>query len=151
MADGAVLTKIDDDDLYGPNYLRDLLYALRFSGAEVVGKQAHYMHLEARNVTILRHPEREHRWTSFVMGPTITGIREVFESVPFIAKNRGEDTAFLTAVAENGGRIYSADRFNFTQVRSGNVSSHAWDISDRFLLARGDVKFFGRGEEHIFF
>lgn len=150
-ADGTVLTKIDDDDIYGANYLRDLLFALRFSGADVVGKQAHYMHLEARNATILRSPEREHRWTTFVMGPTITGSREVFESVPFITENRGEDTAFLTTVAENGGRIYSADRFNFTQMRSGNVEGHAWDITDRSLLARGDVKFFGRGEEHIFF
>lgn len=146
---GAVLTKIDDDDLYGENYLRDLLHAMRYSGADIVGKQAHYMHLAARNATILRNPEREHRWSTFVMGPTITGHRNIFEEVPFISENRGEDTTFLTTIAENGGRIYSADRYNFTQMRSGNTNSHAWDMDDAALLARADVKFFGRGSEHI--
>lgn len=36
-ADGEVLSKMDDDDLYGVHYLRDLLHALGYSGAQVVG------------------------------------------------------------------------------------------------------------------
>ncbi|MEK8227732.1 hypothetical protein NKG05_18930 [Oerskovia sp. M15] len=45
-ADGDVVAKMDDDDLYGPQYLSDQLYAMAYSGAEVVGKQAHYMYVE---------------------------------------------------------------------------------------------------------
>src|SRR5690606_26915183 len=36
-ADGDVVAKIDDDDLYGQQYLSDQLYALMYSGADVVG------------------------------------------------------------------------------------------------------------------
>src|SRR5699024_7191058 len=41
-ADGVVCAKMDDDDLYGEFYLHDLLRAREFSGADVVGKHAHY-------------------------------------------------------------------------------------------------------------
>ena len=89
----------------------------------------------------------EHRMTRFVMGPTITASREVFEAHPFEALNRGEDTAFLKAVSTAGGSIYSADRFNFCQYRKGE--GHTWDASDEELAASGEIKFFGAPKEHI--
>ena len=46
-ASGEVVAKMDDDDLYGPHYLSDQLHALDYSGAALVGKQAHHMYLEA--------------------------------------------------------------------------------------------------------
>ena len=109
-AAGEVLTKMDDDDYYGPDYLADLLYALDFSKADVVGKLAHHMHFSANRATVLRMPHREHTFSRLVMGPTITAKRTVFEAHPFEARNRGEDTAFLKAVTAAGGSIYSADR-----------------------------------------
>ncbi len=147
VSTGQVLTKMDDDDYYGPRYLLDLLHALDYSKADVVGKQAHYMYFESNNATALRISHMEHRMTRFVMGPTITASREVFESHPFEALNRGEDTAFLKAVSTAGGSIYSADRFNFCQYRKGE--GHTWDASDEELAASGEIKFFGAPKEHI--
>src|SRR5690606_6699697 len=69
-ADGDVVAKMDDDDLYGPHYLADQLRALDFSGADVVGKQAHHMLLKGTDCLLVRFPEREHRFTDMVMGPT---------------------------------------------------------------------------------
>ncbi|MCQ2000397.1 glycosyltransferase family protein [Arthrobacter zhaoxinii] len=146
-AGGEVLSKMDDDDLYSPNYLRDLVAALQFSRADVVGKQAHYMYLAERNATLLRFADREHRFTTSVMGPTITARREVFEGMPFAPLNRGEDTQFLKAVRADGGRIYASDRFNYAQFRG--VGNHTWAISDTALLASGEIKFFGKPEEQI--
>jgi spore maturation protein CgeB len=149
-ADGDVVAKIDDDDLYGPQYLSDQLYALAYSGANVVGKQAHYMYLEGPDATILRFADREHRYTDRVMGPTIVAARETASSVRFRALPRGEDTAFLEDVVEAGGTVYSADRFNFVQVRSA-VGGHSWDVTDTELLASGEVKHYGRAATHVFF
>jgi spore maturation protein CgeB len=143
----AVLTKMDDDDYYGPRYLLDMLHALDFSKADVVGKQAHYMHFATTQATVLRIPHMEHRLTRFVVGPTITARREVFENNPFEAINRGEDTAFLRAVTTAGGSIYSADRYNFCQMRQGD--GHTWDVSDEELAASGEIKFFGDPKDHI--
>ena len=88
-ADGDVVAKVDDDDLYGRHYLLDQLHALDYSAAQVVGKQAHHMYLEAQDVTILRFPEREHRYTDLVMGPTIVAPRDVARAHPFAAVSRG--------------------------------------------------------------
>ncbi|UQN28082.1 glycosyltransferase family protein [Brachybacterium kimchii] len=149
-ADGDVLTKMDDDDLYGPWYLHDLLRALEFSGADLVGKHAHYMHLRGPDATLLRFPWMEHRFTDRVMGPTITAPREMFTAHPFQDVSRGEDTGFLEDVSRAGGRIYSADRFNFTQVRTaGEAHSHAWSMSEQALLATADVAWFGRNQRHV--
>lgn len=146
-ASGDVLTKMDDDDHYGPNYLSDQLFALEFSRADIVGKQAHYMHLTASNATILRFGHKEHRFTNFVMGPTIMGRKQTFLHIPFQHLGRGEDTSFLRTAQKAGLQIYSADRYNFYQVRSGD--GHTWDVKDAVLLASGELKFYGEPSEHI--
>ncbi|MFJ3404448.1 glycosyltransferase [Promicromonospora sp. NPDC090134] len=149
-ADGDVVAKIDDDDLYGPQYLSDQLYALAYSGADVVGKQAHYMYLEGADATILRFADREHRYTDRVMGPTIVAARETASTVGFRPLGSGEDTAFLTDLVEAGGIVYAADRFNFIQVRS-DPGGHAWSVTEAELLASGELQHYGRAATHVMF
>lgn len=144
---GSVLTKMDDDDYYAPHYLLDLLHALEYSGADVVGKQSHYMHFTNSRITVLRAGHMEHKFGRMVMGPTITARREIFEAHPFQPRNRGEDTAFLASVAEANRSIYSADRFNYCQMRSG--AGHTWTVADDELAASGNIQIFGNPREHI--
>ncbi|MDT0165796.1 glycosyltransferase [Actinotalea sp. AC32] len=149
-AGGDVLAKMDDDDVYGPRYLSDQVHALGYSGADVVGKQAHYMHLVERDTLLLRFAEKEHRFTDLVMGPTIVARRDVLRDVPFAAVGLGEDTQLLRDVVDRGGRVYSADRFNFVQVRRSDAA-HTWTPSDAELLATGEVVMFGDGATHVVF
>lgn len=149
-ADSDFIAKIDDDDIYGENYLADAVNALRYSGADLVGKQAHYMYLEGSNRTLLRMPDREHRFTDLVMGPTMLGTREVWKELGFADLRRGEDTDFQRRAAEAGARIYSADRFNFMQMRSA-VQGHTWQAGESELAATGEVQYFGRNDAHVFF
>jgi hypothetical protein len=148
-ADGSVCTKMDDDDLYGPWYLHDLLQAKAFSRADVVGKHAHYMYLEGADATLLRFPWMEHRFTDRVMGPTITADRDQFLEHPFPDVSRGEDTGFLEAVSQAGGKIYGTDRYNFTQVRTARADHHSWNAADEHLMASADVAWYGRNEGHV--
>lgn len=149
-ADGDVVAKMDDDDLYGPHYLADQLAALRYSGASLVGKQAHFMHLAHRDVLLLRFPEREHKFTNLVMGPTMVGHAEVFRTIGFSSVPRGEDTDFQSRLLAEGGAVYSADRFNFIQMRRGD-GAHTWDADDALLLANGEVHSYGIPRKHVFF
>jgi hypothetical protein len=150
-AGGDVVAKMDDDDLYGPHYLSDQLYALDYSGADVVGKQAHYVRLETPDVTLLRFGEREHRLTDFVMGPTLVTRRGTALDVPFPPVGRGEDTGFLRAVVDGGGSVYSADRFNFVQVRRSGQGAHTWAVTESELMASGEVRSFGFSSAHVMF
>ncbi|MCC9196201.1 glycosyltransferase [Arthrobacter sp. zg-Y820] len=145
-ATGDVVAKMDDDDHYGPHYLSDQLHALAYSGADIVGKQAHYMHLRSSNATVLRFGHREHRYTDFVMGPTIVARRSLVLELPFPALGLGEDTGFLRQAAAAGKRIYSTDRFNYFQVRE--ATGHTWQIDDATLVASGDLRFYGGPREH---
>ena len=147
---GDFVAKMDDDDLYGCHYLADQINALRYSGADLVGKQAHYMYLEGSNRTLLRMADREHRFTDIVMGPTLLGTRTLFEENRFANRSRGEDTDFLNRVGQAGARIYSADRFNFVQMRSAGAG-HTWKANDLELAASGTVQWFGRNDHHVFF
>ncbi|MHA7271804.1 glycosyltransferase family protein [Arthrobacter sp. TMT4-20] len=144
---GAVLTKMDDDDFYGPHYLLDQLGALNYSGAQVVGKQAHYMYLQSHDATVLRFAHKEHRFTGMIMGPTILASRSVFDDFPFEQRSIGEDTAFLGAVTAASGKLYSSDRFNYYQQR--NESGHTWQISDYEIMASSDIVFYGKPDHHV--
>jgi spore maturation protein CgeB len=148
-AEGDVLTKMDDDDYYGKNYLSDLLHALNFSGADLVGKAATYFYFESKDATILSYGAHEHRFTDFVRGATLTAPAEVFRENRFEALGRSEDSTFLKSVKAGGGRIYAADRFNYFVRRSADVSSHTWQVADDELFATGDAEVFGDPIAHV--
>lgn len=148
-ADGRLATKWDDDDLYSPLYLADQVNAMMYSEAHVVGKRAHYMHLSGPGATILRNPHLEHRFVSAVSGPTIFAATETFRAFPFAPVQRGEDSAFLSDVVEAGAKIYSADRFNYCQMRGADASLHTWPITNEELLASSKIQFFGSPADHI--
>ncbi|MEK8227733.1 hypothetical protein NKG05_18935 [Oerskovia sp. M15] len=100
------------------------------------------------DATLLRFADRERRFTDRVMGPTIVAQRGVAAATPFHDVGRGEDSAFLRDAVDAGMRVYSADRFNFVQVRSGSAA-HTWTVSDAELLASGRVEFYGRADSHV--
>ncbi|MBN9645295.1 glycosyltransferase [Corynebacterium sp. CCM 8862] len=146
-SDGEVIAKWDDDDIYGPHYLEDQLNALMFSAADVVGKQAHFTWLEQRGLTALTSPEREHKFTHFVAGPTLVFPRETAQKHRFLDVSTGEDTAFLRSVVAAEGRIYTADRFNFIRIRGGE--GHTWRRPDNEFLANSRVISFDDITVHV--
>lgn len=148
-ANGQVLAKFDDDDFYGPNYLLDQLNALHYSGAGLVGKECSYLYDAELDLMIRRRPEREHRFTSFVAGPTFVGYSEVFRAHPFADRSTGEDTQFLHDLADDNIKIYASDRFNFLQMR--NKTGHTWNVSGSELLANGTVEVVGLHVEQVIF
>ena len=147
-ATGDYIAKMDDDDLYAPDYLRDQVNALRFSGATVVGKQASYLYLEESDELVLRKQWREHLWTDMVLGATLVARRVTFEEIKFQDLEHGEDTRFLRDVIARGGHIYSSDRFNYIQIRSSGI--HTWDVSSAELKRNGQVETFGLNTKHVF-
>lgn len=133
-ADGDVLTKFDDDDFYGPEYLADFLDARRFSGSQLLGKQSHFVKSSDQEGLALMYPAQENSYTRLVMGPTLTGDREVFERIRFADRSLGEDTDFQKRASQEGIAIFSADRFNYVMNRRD--SGHTWQMETDRLTNR---------------
>jgi spore maturation protein CgeB len=148
-ASGDLVAKVDDDNFYGTHYLTDLVRALDYSGADVVGKWAHLVHLESSGATLLRFERAEHRFVEQVQGGTLLMRRAVAERIGFEDLPRRVDTTFLAKVRAAGLTVYAADRFNFVSVRRADPGSHTWPISDKELMARSSrLLFYGDPTSH---
>ena len=134
VAAGEYVAKMDDDDYYGQRYLSDSVLAASFSDAEVVGKGIHFVYLESSDTTALYERTSEHTYMAFVRGATLFIRTEVVKEFPFDSVSIKEDTNFQRTVTRAGCRIYSADRFNFVQVRGRSLSDHTTQTLDAELL-----------------
>jgi hypothetical protein len=123
--------------------------ALDYSGADVVGKWAHLVHLEATGATLLRFAHAEHRFVEQVQGGTLLMRRDLAERIGFEDLPRRVDTTFLAGVRRAGFTVYAADRFNFVSVRRPDPGSHTWPITDKEIMARSSrLLFYGDPYAH---
>ena len=76
-----IISKFDDDDYYGPNYLVDLVNAFKYTEASIVGKYSVYFNLEEHDSLVLRFPSHENRYIKYVSGSTLTFKKEIFKDL----------------------------------------------------------------------
>ena len=83
QSSGSLLTKFDDDDLYGPEHLWDLVLAHEYSRADLVGKGAEFVHLEGSDVTLHRFRGGGERYitTESIAGGALMITRHCFDAV----------------------------------------------------------------------
>jgi spore maturation protein CgeB len=148
-ADGDLIAKMDDDDIYGEHYLSDLVPAFSYTDAGIVGKRACYVQLRAINATLLSKPELEHSYCSLVRGGTILASGDVLRGLRFDHVPRGSDTMLMRRAKGQGVRIYSADRFNYVYVRNADPNAHTFQVNDTELLKQARVEFYGPPEHHV--
>ncbi|MEU3309393.1 glycosyltransferase family 2 protein, partial [Nocardiopsis sp. NPDC006832] len=105
-ASGSLVAKMDDDDWYGPDHLSDLVWARRYSGADLVGCATEYYHLEQLDLTV-RRPVRSERFARHVTGAAMLTDRTVMEEVGgFRPWKVDEDAGLLDDIRVMGGAIY---------------------------------------------
>jgi len=130
--DARFVAKFDDDDLYGPDYLTDALRAHAYAGAGVVGKHTYYTSMSDSGETHLRFPGHEFRYSGTLAGGTLVIDRERVGDQRFDDISLGEDRAFIARCHRRGISTFSADRFNFTQVRGAH---NTWQMADDEFLS----------------
>lgn len=139
MSNYPYISKFDDDDYYAPNYLTDILNAFKYTEADVVGKLTVYGYLEKNNSLIIRYPNYEHQYVSFVAGSTLTIRKDIFNKLKFPHVSKGEDTGFLSKCKQKGIKVYSTDRFNHVVIRRPNITSHSWQISEEHFMKNSRI------------
>lgn len=136
-ASGTLLTKVDDDDFYGPDHVLDLVLAHRVSGALMVGKSTTVVHVEQLDATVRRVFGVPEGFTHRVAGGTMLlsadDLRAVggWSDVP-----RAVDTKLLESVAQAGGRVYRPHDVGYLYVRHRPAPGleHTWSTDPRHFL-----------------
>lgn len=105
------IAKMDDDDYYGPEHLRDLVDAAIATGADVVGRAMNYVYLEPLQLTVRRFAphgtQAVELWSDWVCGGTILARREKAEAAGwFGAGSTAVDRFLLSGITNNGGKIW---------------------------------------------
>jgi hypothetical protein len=125
-ASGELVSKWDDDDLYGARHLGDLALAMRYSNAELVGKAAEFVHYRDENRTVLRDHEGQEQFSRTIAGGTMTLHRSTLVDVGgFAPVARSVDRYLLKALHREGGRSYRTHGFGFVLVRHSD--GHTWN------------------------
>ena len=144
------IAKMDDDNIYGPRYLSDLLAAFAYTDAGIVGKWAHYVWLRSTGAVVLRYPDSEHRYERRIQGGSMLFAGDVAREVRFSDIPRAVDSDILDRSMEQGVRVYSGDRYNYVSVRGDDRHSHTWTVTDStFLTATGRLLFYGDPTTHV--
>lgn len=132
---GEVVTKWDDDDWYGPHHLEDLVGALRYSGADLVGKAAEFVHLEDLGVTIRRLSLGAETYSSSLAGGTLIFRRAMIDRVGgWPLTPRHVDRGLIERVQRCGGVVYRTHGFEYVLRR--RASDHTWSVPTSYFLAQ---------------
>lgn len=143
QAGGRLITKMDDDDWYGPHHITDLVQAHEHSGAALVGSSGYHVYLAGSDRTV--------RWTTrpteapatWLHGGTMLVAAEDLRSLGgWRAVPLGEDAHLLQMVRAGGGGIYGIHDLGFTYFRG---SDHTWSPGegDGRWLAGGSTRWDG--------
>ena len=134
-ADGTLLTKMDDDDLYGPDHVWDLVLAYRYSQAQIVGKGPQFVYLARSDQTVHCRSERGEAYRGHQCGGTLLiGRRDLQDIGGWRDTQLEEDTALEEDVLRAGGSLYRTHGADFLLVRHGR--DHNWKVADSRFLVR---------------
>lgn len=125
------VSKMDDDDYYGSNYLLDLMNVFKYTDAQLIGKTSRFIYFEDNNTLSIREPNHENRYVSRrIGGGTLTFEKEIFEKVKFRSiKSHGTDAYFLKDCSDTKIKMFSADKYNYVYMKHKNLDEHTWKIS----------------------
>ena len=134
-AAGDLLTKMDDDDLYGPEHIWDLVLARQYSGAQIVGKTLDWVHVVSEDVTVFRPTYPAEKYARFVAGGTILISRgDLAEVGGWRPVPKSVDRALLDRVLDAGGLVYRTHGLGYVYVR--RPSGHTASVRDEHFLTK---------------
>ena len=137
-ASGALLAKMDDDDLYGPEHLWDLALAREYSGAALVGKFPATVYLARSDRTVRRRRVPSETWSSSITGGTMLIGREDLERAGGWRRlPRHVDAALVEDVLRAGGGVYRTHDAGYLMVRHGD--RHTWEADDAEFLVGAEA------------
>ena len=136
-AAGTLLAKMDDDDLYGPDHILDLVLAHGYSGAELVGKCPATVYLAGPDRTVrCRRSPSEARSRSIAGSTMLIARGDLLRAGGWRRAPRHVDRALVDDVLAAGGAVYRIHDEGYVVVRHGE--GHTWAADDRHFLDQAE-------------
>lgn len=147
MAKYDFIAKMDDDDYYGLEYLKEAYEAVVGTNSDVVGKSTFYIYFKQYQELRLYNPNHENHWilnndqncyksSYFLSGASVMFRKEIFKKVSFPAVNQGEDSAFQRLCFENKLKMYSLSKDHYVYIRYDTPQHHTSDARESILRRR---------------
>jgi hypothetical protein len=147
QANYEILTKMDDDDFYGPNHLFDLVSEMEMFNIDLVGKPVYsfYFKNDAQNDFIyLTSQCRFFSKDYYFTGSAFAFRKSLWNSIQgFLPLQRGEDYTFRKISKELGNRVLvipPVEYLIFRDISPHKKHSHTWNIEiNKILEEKGDI------------
>ena len=137
-ASGVLLAKMDDDDIYGPEHLWDLVLAHEYSGAALVGKFPATVYLARTERTVRQRSVPSETWSRSITGGAMLIARaELARAGGWRAVPRHVDEALIEDVLQSDGHVYRTHDAGYVLVRHGD--RHTWRRDDGEFLAMAEA------------
>ncbi len=132
-----IIAKFDDDDYYGPDYIKSSMDVFKNKDISIIGKSSLYIYFKNKQA-LIHVSGNENAVTDTVAGATLMFRKEVFHQVQFEKVNRAEDYFFIEECKKKGFTVYSTDRYDFAVIRN-DAEKHTWKIADNELIEWGET------------
>ncbi|MEH7335130.1 glycosyltransferase [Neobacillus drentensis] len=132
-----IIAKFDDDDYYGPDYIKSSMDVFKQKNVSIIGKNSVYIYFKNKKA-LIHVSGAENSISDTVAGATLMFKKEVFQHVQFEKVNRAEDYFFIEQCKEKGFNIYSTDRYHFAVIRH-EAEKHTWKIQEEDLMEWGEL------------
>lgn len=133
-ANGSLLAKMDDDDLYDAHHVWDLVLAHEYSGADLVGKGLETIYLHGLNKTIQLPPSSE-VYSPAIAGGTMLIAASLLDRLGgWEHRPNAVDRALIERVLDDNGSVFRTHGAGYIYFRHG--VQHAWQRGDSEFLAR---------------
>ena len=118
--------KMDDDDYYGKDYLKNSVKYMISKNADIVGKRDMYIYVPELKKIFFKQHGGSNKYINWIHGSSLIVHKKVFNTILFPHKNRGEDTQFQQMAFKRGFKIYATTTDDFIYIRRLNNRNHTW-------------------------
>jgi len=133
-SEGELVTKMDDDDYYSTEHLWDLVLALEYARADLVGKGAEFVYLQWIDLTMRRFMGDGESTHPRLAGGSMMARKGPLKAIGgWPSRSRGEDTMLVRNFKDSGRKTYRTHGFGYILNRHGQ--DHTWNTYvDYFLI-----------------
>ena len=129
---GDLVVKIDDDDIYGPQVIGDLVLAYLYSNADVVGKTTEYLYFEEIDHTVHRKFMTEAYHYQVAGGAMMLSRAALNEIGGWRPTPNSTDRSVLIRLGNSGAIAYRTHSLGYVYIR--HAEGHTWKRGDSLLL-----------------